>query len=153
MARRGNKIRAFRKLDVWKDARDLYVLTCQIFLDWPFELKRVVANQLASVDSVHRNIAEGYCRKSLKEYLQFLNVAKASLGESVSGMQVYYKAKQLGKEEFQKWDDLSFRLENGMIRLIASLERKQSKGDWDDSFYVEECNIIYKTAFAPEEEE
>jgi four helix bundle protein len=59
------------------------------------ELRKVASNQIASIDSVHRNIAEGYCRRTINEYLQFLNVALASLGESVSGMHVYIEAKQL----------------------------------------------------------
>ena len=40
---------------------------------------------IASADSVHRNIAEGYCRRSIREYIYHLYIALASLGESVSG--------------------------------------------------------------------
>jgi four helix bundle protein len=57
-------------------------------------MERVAGQQIASVDSIHRNITEGYCRKSLKEYLQFLNVALSSTGESVSGLQAYHRARQ-----------------------------------------------------------
>ena len=86
MSDRKNINRGYQKLIVWQDAADLYVLTSKIFRKLPYELRRVAANQIASVDSVHRNIAEGYCRRSLNEYLQFLNVAQASLGESVSAL-------------------------------------------------------------------
>ena len=74
MSDRKNINRGYQKLTVWQDAADLYVLTSKIFRKLPYELRRVAANQIASVDSVHRNIAEGYCRRSLNEYLQFLNV-------------------------------------------------------------------------------
>jgi hypothetical protein len=30
---------------------------------WPFEMKRVAGQAIASADSVHRNLAEGHCRK------------------------------------------------------------------------------------------
>src|SRR6266436_5292985 len=80
MTERKNINRGYQKLIVWQDAADLYVLTCTTFRKFQFELRRVASNQIASVDSVHRNIAEGYCRRSLKEYLQFLNFALASLG-------------------------------------------------------------------------
>jgi four helix bundle protein len=92
---------------------------------------------------VHRNIAEGYCRRSLNEYLQFLNVAQASLGESVSGAHVYRRADQISATAFEDWDILAYKLENGIKKLIESLQHKREKGEWDDSFIVRESNIAY----------
>jgi four helix bundle protein len=66
-----NKNRGYQQLRVWQDALELYKLNSQVFQKFPFELKRVVSQAIASSDSVHRNIAEGYCRRSLKEYLNF----------------------------------------------------------------------------------
>jgi four helix bundle protein len=103
----------------------------------------VVANQIASVDSVHRNIAEGYCRRSLNEYLQFLNIAQASLGESVSGAHVYRRAGQITEGEFEEWDALAYKLENGIKKLIESLQYKRERGEWNDSFVVKESNAAY----------
>src|SRR5512146_227943 len=100
MTERRNINRGYQKLIVWQDAGELYVLTCNIFRKFQYELRRVASNQIASVDSVHRNIAEGYCRRSLNEYLQSLNIALGSLGESVSGVHVYRKAGQLSEAEF-----------------------------------------------------
>ena len=104
MIERRNINRGYQKLNVWQDAANLYLLTSKIFGKFQFELRRVGANQIASVDSVHRNIAEGYCRRSLNEYLQFLNIALASLGESVSGAHVYRRCDQISEEEFDEWD-------------------------------------------------
>jgi len=140
MSERKNINRGYQKLAVWQDAAELYVLTYRIFRKLPYELRRVAANQIASVDSVHRNIAEGYCRRSLNEYLQFLNVAQASLGESVSSIHVYRRADQIAEAEFEEWDALAYKLENGIKRLIESLQYKREKGEWDDSFIVKESN-------------
>jgi len=137
---RKNINRGYQKLTVWQDAADLYVLTAKIFREFLYELRRVAANQIASVDSVHRNIAEGYCRRSLNEYLQFLNVAQASLGEAVSGTQVYRRANQIMEAEFEDWDILAYKLENGIKKLIESLQYKREKGEWDNSFIVKESN-------------
>jgi len=134
MNQRKNINRGYQKLSVWQDAANLYVLTCKMFRKFPYELRRVAANQIASVDSVHRNIAEGYCRRSLNEYLQFLNVAQASLGESVSGTHVYRCANQIAEAEFEEWDVLVYKLENGIKRLIESLQYKRERGEWDDSY-------------------
>ena len=60
MIQRKNINRGYQKLIVWQDAADLYVSTCKIFRKFHYELRRVASNQIASVDSVHRNIAEGY---------------------------------------------------------------------------------------------
>ena len=89
--------------------------------------------QIASVDSVHRNIAEGYGRKSLTDYLRFLNYALASLGESVSAISVYKEGGHINETEFEEWNDLSYKLENGMLRLIKSLQLKQKKEEWSDN--------------------
>jgi len=92
---------------------------------------------------VHRNIAEGYCRKSIKEYIQFLYIALSSLGESVSGFIAYSNSGQLTKDEFEKLDSLTFKLENGLLRLIESLEIKKEKNEWIDNLIVKESNVIY----------
>jgi four helix bundle protein len=143
MIERRNVNRGYQKLIVWQDAADLYLLTCKIFGKFQYELRRVGVNQIASVDSVHRNIAEGYCRRSLNEYLQFLNIALASLGESVSGSHVYRRAEQVSETEFKEWDSLAYKLENGIKKLIESLQHKRAKGEWDDSFIVKESNAAY----------
>ena len=143
MIERRNINRGYQKLNVWQDAANLYLLTCRIFGKFQYELRRVGVNQIASVDSVHRNIAEGYCRRSLNEYLQFLNIALASLGESVSGAHVYRRADQISETEFEEWDSLAYKLENGIKKLIESLQYKREKGEWDDSFIVKESNAVY----------
>ena len=143
MEYRKNKNRGYKTLRVWKYAKELYVLTYEMYKNFPYELRRVASNQIASVDSVHRNIAEGNCRRSINEYLRFLDIAMSSLGESVSSTHVYYEAGHISEEAFEKWDALAFKLENGLIRLIAKLQYKRGQGDWDDSFLAEEPPASY----------
>ena len=138
-----NKNRGYQQLRVWQDAIDFYVLTCRVFRQFPYELKRVVSQAIASSDSVHHNIAEGYCRRSLREYLYHLNVSLGSLGESVSGLHAYRQAEQLTETDFNSLDALAFKLENGLLKLVESLERKQEAGDWIDSLIIKESNVTY----------
>jgi four helix bundle protein len=140
---RKNKNRGYQKLRVWNDAIDYYVLTCKIFRKFPYELKRVASQAIASSDSVHRNIAEGYCRRSIKEYLNFLNIALGSLGEAVSGHRAYREANQITEAEFERLDSLAYRLENGLLKLVESLEHKRERGEWIDHLMVKESNAIY----------
>lgn len=139
-----NKNRGYQKLRVWNDAIDFYHLTCSVFRNLPFELKKIGSHAIASSDSVHRNIAEGYCRRSIHEYLNFLNIALGSLGESVSGFHAYYKADQITEADFQKLDSLAYKLENGLLKLVERLEQKRTQGTWIDHLMVKESNAIYK---------
>jgi len=145
-ASRRNKNRGYQQLTVWRDAVEYYALTCEVFRAFPYELKRVASQQIASVDSVHRNIAEGYCRRSIREYLNFLNIALGSLGESVSGLQAYRHARQIPEESVEKLDALAYKLENGLLRLVEALELKRDRGDWIDSLVVRESNVAYGSA-------
>jgi len=143
---RRNRNRGYQQLRVWQDAQELYALTWDTFKKFPHELRRTVSQQIASVDSVHRNIAEGYCRRGIKEYLYHLNVALGSLGESVSALFAYHQADHLTPEAFEKMDALAFKLENGLIKLVEKLEEKQQDGSWIDHMMVKECNEVYQVS-------
>jgi four helix bundle protein len=131
---RKNINKGFKKLRVWQDSVSLYVLACNIFSNFPFELKKVVSNALDAVHSISRNISEGYCRRSLKEYLNHLNISLGSCGEFHSCYETFRQAGQITEEEFEKLDGLHFKVENGLIKLIESLQKKQTNGIWEDSF-------------------
>jgi four helix bundle protein len=143
---RKNKNRGYQQLRVWKEAIDYYIQTCSVFRKFPYDLKWVARQQIASSDSVHRNIAEGYCRRSIHEYLNFLNIALGSLGESVSGLQAYRQAEQITEDDFEMLDKLAYKLENGLLRLVESLEQKRESGEWIDHLMVKESNAVYDTA-------
>lgn len=143
LSRRRNVNRGYRKLTVWQGAIGYYALTCEVFQALPFVLQRVAAQQIASVDSIHRNIAEGYCRRSVKEYLLFLNFGLSSAGESVSGLHAYRNANQISEADFERLDTAAWKLENGLKRLIESLQSKQREGGWQESFIIRESNTAY----------
>ncbi|MBE0542184.1 MAG: four helix bundle protein [Verrucomicrobia bacterium] len=141
-----NKNRGYQQLRVWQDAIEFYVACCRVLRAFPYDLRRVASQGIASADSVHRNIAEGYCRRSIREYLQFLNFALSSLGESVSGMIAYRTAEQINPGDFDQLNALAFKLENGLLKLVESLERKEIQGDWVDHLVLKESNTRYGTA-------
>ena len=124
---RKNKNRGFQKLRVWQDAIEFYKQTYKLFRNAPFELKKVASQAIASSDSVHRNISEGYCRRSVNEYIKFL----------------YRVAKQIREKEFEELDNIAFKLQNGLLKLIESIERKRDRGEWIDYLNVKETNALY----------
>jgi four helix bundle protein len=129
---RRNVNRGFKKLRVWGDAVSLYFMACKILLKFPFELKKVASNSLDAAHSISRNIAEGYCRRSLKEYLNFLNYALGSCGEFHSCYESFRQANQISAAEYESLDELHYKVENGLLKLIESVERKKIE-DWSGS--------------------
>jgi hypothetical protein len=52
---RKNINRGFKKLRVWQDAVNLYILSYKIFANFPFELKKIAANSIDAAHSISRN--------------------------------------------------------------------------------------------------
>ena len=103
---------------------------------FPYKLKKVSSNSIDAAHSILRNISEGYCRRSLKEYLNHLNIALGSCGELHSCYFSFHQAGQITDDEFEELDDLHYKVENGLIRLVQSLQKKQRGGDWMDHFEI-----------------
>ncbi|MEP7212842.1 MAG: four helix bundle protein [Acidobacteriota bacterium] len=76
------KIECFEDLYIWQRAvefaKDIYLLTEKNGIKTDFGLKAQMRNAAVSIST---NIAEGFERRSRKEYLNFLNIAKGSSGE------------------------------------------------------------------------
>ncbi|MBA3017878.1 MAG: four helix bundle protein [Proteobacteria bacterium] len=130
---RKNINRGFKKLIVWQDAISLYILASKIFIKYPFELKKVAANSIDAAHSISRNISEGYCRRSLKEYLNYLNIALGSCGEFHSCYESFKQASQITDEEYERLDQLHYKVENALLKLIESLQKKQKNKQWEDN--------------------
>jgi four helix bundle protein len=131
---RKNINRGFKKLRVWQDAISLYVLASKMFGKFPFELKKVASNSIDSAQSISRNIAEGYCRRGIREYLYHLNIALGSCGELHSCYESYNEAEQITAEEYENIDELHYKVENQLLKLIESLQKKQTEDNWEDNF-------------------
>lgn len=77
------KINQFEKLKAWQEAHQLVLEIYHLIKTFPKEEKYSLVEQLRrSVTSVPTNIVEGNARKSKKEYIQFLYMAKGSLEET-----------------------------------------------------------------------
>ncbi|MDD5614113.1 MAG: four helix bundle protein [Candidatus Omnitrophica bacterium] len=72
----------FKKLTAWQKAYNLALDIYKITKNLPKEEQYALTSQIRrAAVSISANIAEGYQRQHRKEYLQFLNIAKGSLGE------------------------------------------------------------------------
>ena len=132
---RKNKNRGFKQLRVWQHSIELFVLVNKMLVPLPYELNKPKMNTLDACHSIQRNISEGYCRRSPKEYLNFLNYALGSSGELNSSMISFHKADYLTNEEIENFDTFHFKVENELLKLAESIQKKiKNKNDWDDSY-------------------
>lgn len=131
LERNRNLNRGFRKLEVWREAIDLYVFVKKA-LDKLKHLPYKIRDQiLASTFSISSNVSEGYCRKSLKEYIQFVNVSLGSCGECYSQMFALLSSGELPREVFDEFDRRHYGVENKLIQLAKTLSYKlKTQGDW-----------------------
>jgi len=95
------KAEKFEDLICWQKAKDLAVITYKSFeknrdLNFKGQIQRAVI-------SISNNIAEGFERKSNKEFNQFLYIAKGSCGEVRSMLHI---ALELGYVSQTQFDDL-----------------------------------------------
>ncbi len=119
------------KLEVWHDSIELYTKAWRLVTDAKVDFK--VRSQVAdAAQSVPSNIAEGYSRRSIKEYIQHLYVAAGSLSEVLSRVIALKEGKQISEEEFEVLDALHYQVENKLLNLIKSLEHKRDTGSWTE---------------------
>lgn len=124
------------KLEVWQDGIDLFKLVSDVLskrMDLDFKLRSQILN---ATQSVSANIAEGYCRRSIKEYMYFLHVALGSLGETLSRIICMKVKGDLTEDDFERFDGVHYRVENKLLKLIQSLQRKKSQKAWDEMIPV-----------------
>lgn len=75
-------VQSFRGLRVWQAGMELVVAVYELTRELPkSEVYGLFSQMQRAAVSVPANIAEGQSRQHLREYLQFLSVARASLAE------------------------------------------------------------------------
>ena len=70
----------------------------------------------------------------MKEYLNFLNFALGSCGEFHSCYESFKQADQITNDEYEQLDQLRYKVENALLKLIGSLQKKQKDQNWEDTF-------------------
>lgn len=125
-----NKNRSYMTLRVWHRAIDLYKLIHKMV----YEKNKIDFKLRAQIDdaaqSVPANIAEGYSRRSINEYMQHVYIALGSLSELLSRAIALQVTGQIPDEQFQQIDTLHYEVENNLWHLLESLEQKKDDGTW-----------------------
>ena len=114
---------SYQNLDVYKLSMQLAYDVYQIVSTFPDFEKFGLSSQLrrASV-SVPSNIAEGSGRQYQKEFVQFLFLAKGSLREVITQLELSKMLGYIDDELFSQTQDRADRLHKMLNRLITRLK-------------------------------
>jgi len=127
--------RGYRELQVWQESVGLYKFVkdkLNNITQLSFKVKAQIEDSALSVSS---NIAEGYCRRSLKENIQFITIALASLGENYSQIFTLTNSNEIDLKWFKEYDKLHYCLENKLINLNkAYISKLTKKDDWKSDY-------------------
>ncbi|MGH7274623.1 MAG: four helix bundle protein [Nitrospiria bacterium] len=123
------RIERFEDLDCWKKARSLvnqiYAMSRKGDFAKDYELRDQIRRASVSVLS---NIAEGFERGSNTEFIQFLYIAKGSVGEVISQLYVAMDQGYVLEKEFVKVHGLAGETSKMIGGLIVYLKSTKIKG-------------------------
>jgi len=113
------KITKFEDIEVWQDARLLAKEIYRMTKSWKdFSLKDQMRR--ASV-SIMANIAEGYARRSDKEFSQFLFIARASAAELQSHLYLSLDLSNILQKEFDYLHEQLDKIQRKLYSFIKAL--------------------------------
>ncbi|MEK6152746.1 four helix bundle protein [Flavobacteriaceae bacterium 3-367] len=119
------RTRGFEQIISWQKARELnkniYGITLKSNFNKDFALRDQIRRASISITS---NIAEGYGRKSTKEFIYFLNIAQASCYEVGSQLYLSMDISYITKKEFEELFDLCEEISKTIFGLIKHLKTK-----------------------------
>ena len=96
-------VTSFRELEIYKRSKELLKRVYQITEKYPEREKYNVISQLRrSILSVPLNIAEGYGRKSKKDFKRFLKISLGSSNEVEALLDISKELKYITEEEYLK---------------------------------------------------
>jgi len=122
-------IKKIEDLEVWQAARKLNSELSPLLIILGEERCYGLKDQLdRSAGSVMDNIAEGFERDGNREFIHFLSIAKASLGEVRSQLYRILDRKFIAPEKFNEYNDTCLGLANQIGRFMTYLNNSPIKG-------------------------
>jgi len=117
-------IKSFEELIIWQEARkfanNIYKLTKKFPKE---ELYGLTSQMRRAAVSVMSNIAEGFDRRTTKEFISFLIIARASVSEVQNDLYISLDLNYINTENFQTNYDYAqkiAKLINGLITYLKS---------------------------------
>ena len=117
------KVKRFEDLEVWQAARDVVNAMYQVSSEGSFSRDYGLRDQIRrAAVSIPSNIAEGFSRRSNKEFVQFLFISKGSTAEVQSQLYTALDQGYISREEFDKMYEQMDVVAKQISRFIAYLK-------------------------------
>jgi four helix bundle protein len=119
------KITRFEDIDAWKEARKLVKMVYSVIKkskEFRKDFRLINQIQDAAVSSMS-NIAEGFARKSNREFIQVLYISKSSAAEVQSQLYVALDQEYITQEDFEdihNQAEIVSRIDSGFIKYLQS---------------------------------
>lgn len=115
-------MKSYRDLIVWSKSVTLVTLTYSLLKNFPDDERFALISQIKrSSVSVPSNIAEGYGRNYTKDYSRFLQIARGSLFELQTQLEISVNLGYVVKEDLNEIYLLSIEVEKMLNTLIKKL--------------------------------
>lgn len=116
------QVNSWKDLEVWQVAHSLVLKVYKMTSDFPSDERFRLTDQLCrAAASVPTNIVEGKGRNSLKEYLQFLSIARGSTEEVKYLLLLAQDLNYLEKVNYDEMAEGYDRVAKMLNKLIGSL--------------------------------
>jgi len=119
------KITRFENIDAWQEARKLVKMVYDVIKKSPKFRKdfRLVNQVQDAAVSAMSNIAEGFARRSNREFMQFLFISKSSAAEVQSQLYVALDQEYINEDDFGRiynQAEVVSKMDSGFIKYLNS---------------------------------
>ena len=121
-----NTFKKFEEINAWQKARELnqkiyQTIKINLVFDKDYGLRDQIRRSCISISS---NIAEGFERETLKEFIRFLYISKGSAGECRSQLYLAYDLAYMNGAEFEELNSNVNEISKMIYGLIKYLKSK-----------------------------
>ena len=118
---------AYENLEVWQKSIDWAseIISLIDVLETNRKHFRLIEQLESACSSVAMNIAEGKGRYSKKEFVQFLYIARGSLYETITLLEIYLKQNWIGRDKFMQIKEMGKEIAKMLNALIKSIKSHQ----------------------------
>lgn len=121
--------RNFEEIEVWQLARKLADKIYSITIQGSFAKDYKLRDQInGSSGSIMDNIAEGFERDGVREFIQFLSIAKGSAGETRAQLYRALDRKHISIDQFDELKGEAIQISKQLSGLIRYLQKSGIKG-------------------------